>query len=162
MKKEELKNVKKTITNAVGTTKGITLIALVVTISVILILSAITIKLGTQNLAESGDDRLNTELGIVQHAILERYTKASLTGESLPGTQATNEQINKMVSVIGNNKKDTNTSNYYVIDSTNASNLGITNIEYEYIVNYITGEVFNLTKETTSTGEPLYIYAKSN
>lgn len=140
---------------------GITLIALVVTISVILILSAITIKLGTQNLAESGDDRLNTELGIVQHAILERYTKASLTGESLPGTPATSDQINKMVSVV-ESKKDASTSNYYVINPTNAKDLGITNIEYEYIVNYITGEVFNLTKETTSTGEPLYIYAKSN
>ena len=141
---------------------GITLIALVTTILVILILSAITINLGTQNVAENGDNRLNAELGIVQHAILERYTKASLTGESLPGTLATNDQINKMESVIGSTKKDASTSNYYVINSTNAKDLGITNIEYEYIVNYITGEVFNLTKETTSTGEPLYIYAKSN
>ena len=140
---------------------GITLIALVTTILVILILSAITINLGTQNVAENGDNRLNAELGIVQHAILERYTKASLTGETLPGTPATDDQINKMVSVIGS-KKDTNKENYYVINSTNAGNLGITNIEYEYIINYITGEVFNLTKETTSTGEALYIYAKSN
>ncbi len=137
---------------------GVTLIALVITIIIIIILAGITIDIGSENITKSADNRMKSELGIVQHAILERYTKAELTGEVLPGKAAT-DQIAEMEQTI--TKKDSETSNYYIINQTNANELGLKNIEYEYIVNYRTGEVFNLTEKTTSTGEALYIYAKS-
>ena len=138
---------------------GVTLIALVTTIIIMLILAGITINIGSENITRSADNRMKSELGIVQHAILQRYTKAELTGETLPGKVAT-DRIAEMEKII--TKKDSETSNYYIIDHTNANELGLSNIEYEYIVNYKTGEVFNLTKKTTSTGEALYIYAKSS
>ena len=65
---------------------AITLIALVITIVIMLILAGITINMGLQGVDEAKDNKLISELGMVNHALLERKTKASLTHEEYPGT----------------------------------------------------------------------------
>ena len=51
---------------------------------------------------------------------------------------------------------------YYQISQLDLVNMGLENIKNDdaYIINYSTGEVFNITQRKTATGEFLYIYAK--
>ena len=72
---------------------GVTLIALVTTIIIMIILAGITINIGSENITRSADNRMKSELGIVQHAILQRKTKIELTRETPPGEKASSEQI---------------------------------------------------------------------
>ena len=151
---------------------GITLIALTITIIILIIIAGVTIGIGMSGIKQTRENRLITELNMINHAILERYTKASLTGEKYPGIKITETEINidSVISDIANQsgqnitKKDNNYENYYYLTNANGglADLGITNAEDEYIVNYETGEVINYTTKCTGTNQPLYIYAKDN
>ena len=153
--------------------KGITLLALVITMIILMILVGITINIGKNGITESREDAMLSELGIVQNAILQRKTKADLTGENYPGETITEANINleETIEEINNNRtsgeeeisrKDSDDSHYYFLSTENGGleQLGITNSEDAYIVNYETGEVINYTTKLTGTGKPLYIYAK--
>ena len=153
--------------------KGITLLALVITMIILMILVGITINIGKNGITESREDDMLSELGIVQNAILQRKTKADLTGENYPGETITEANINleETIEEINNNRtsgeeeisrKDRDDSHYYFLSTENGGleALGITNSEDAYIVNYETGEVINYTTKLTGTGKPLYIYAK--
>ncbi len=153
--------------------KGITLIALVVIIVVLLILTGITINMGKEGIRESKEDAMLSELGMVQNAVLQRKTKADLTEEAYPGDKIDIATVNSVITEINNQQttgedielKDNSEgkeNNYYLLTNSNngLSNLGITNSEDEYIVNYETGEVINSTTKVTESGKPLYIYAK--
>lgn len=144
--------------------KGITLIALVITIIVLLILAGIAVTSGTIGIGETEDRKLVTELGIVEHAALERYTKANITKEAYPGTAyQTLEQLKTDISQMKDEiqLQDTNIENYYLLKKEDLEELGITNTEDQYIINYKTGEVINQTKQKTTKGKVLYINAKS-
>lgn len=153
--------------------KGITLLALVITIVVLIILSSIAVNVGKDGIKESKEDAMLSELGIVQNAILQRKTKADLTNEEYPGETITEANINleETIEEINDNRasgeeeisrKDSDDSHYYFLSTENGGleELGITNSEDAYIVNYETGEVINYTTKLTGTGKPLYIYAK--
>ena len=153
--------------------KGITLLALVTTIIVLIILVSTIVNISQNGIKESKEDTMLSELGIVQNAILQRKTKADLTDEDYPGETIIEANINleKTIEEINNNrasgeeeiiKKDDDNSNYYFLSTENGGleELGITNSEDAYIVNYETGEVINYTTKLTGTGKPLYIYAK--
>ena len=153
--------------------KGITLLALVITIVVLIILTSITINIGKNEITESKEDTMLSELEIVQNAILQKKTKADLIEEAYPGQTIieANIDLDEVISDINHNKnseedtvnrKDTNDQNYYFLSTENGGlkELGITNSENAYIVNYETGEVINYTKKLTETGKPLYIYAR--
>lgn len=153
--------------------KGITLLALVITIVVLIILASISINVGKNVIKESKEDAMLSELGIVQNAILQRKTKANLTNEDYPGETITEANVNlgKTIEEINDNRasseeeisrKDSDDSHYYFLSTENGGleELGITNSEDAYIVNYETGEVINYTTKLTGTGKPLYIYAK--
>lgn len=151
--------------------RGITLIALVLTIIVLIILASITVNIGMEGIKEAKANTMLSDLAIVQNAILQRKTKADLTDEDYPGeviTQ-TNIDLDDVISEINNKKdseeetvtrKDTDNQNYYYLSTENGGleDLGITNSEDDYIVNYETGEVINYTTKVTGTGIPLYIY----
>lgn len=153
--------------------KGITLLALVITIVVLIILASIAVNVGKDGIKESKEDAMLSELGIVQNAILQRKTKADLTNEDYPGEIITEANINleETIEEINDNRasgeeevirKDNDDSHYYFLSTENGGleKLGITNSEDAYIVNYETGEVINYTTKLTGTGKPLYIYAK--
>ena len=147
--------------------KGITLIALVITIVVLLIIASISIIGGIEGAKTAAENKLLTELDMVQHAALQRYTKAQMTKEDVPGN--TIEDINDVkekVNDINNKISDGNkiylkgrADEYKKLDKDALKELGITNTEDEYIVNYSTGEVINTTREITDSGKALYIYA---
>lgn len=143
---------------------GITLIALVITIIVLLIISGISIG-GTIKINEQAKDSVAiSELNMIQHAILERYTKSKLTHEELPGTNIAKTEVEKTIQEI-NNLANTNISlkgndgNYKELSKTDLENLGITDEKDIYIVNYKTGEVINKTQKVTNKGKALYVYS---
>lgn len=158
--------------------KAITLVALVITILVLLILAGVGTYSGMTSLTKTEDNKLKSELNMVQHAILETYTKYIATGkviqnnDALVGTNLSDSNIGNYYIIKLNGKyyfkydseenkielKDTNISNYYYL-STEAEfkKIGITNNTDKYIVNYITGEVMNITRLKYSSGNAVYI-----
>lgn len=147
--------------------KGITMVALVITIIVLLILASVSIIGATASKNEAKENIALSELQMVQHAALERYTKVTLTGEKYPGTVYTTiEQVKSDVSSIASEitfdtktDKEGNT-NYYLVAPSELAELGITNTEDTYIINYTRGEVINKTKQKTTEGTTLYVCAK--
>ena len=158
--------------NKIKSSSGVTLIALAITIIVLLIIASITITTGTLSIKQAKENKLIAELGMLNHAILERHTKVILTKENYPGVKASEAGIdidaiiNDIASKSGQTiaRKDANKDNYYYLSSSNKglSDLGIKDSEDEYIVNYETGEVINYTTRVTSTKKPLYMYSKNN
>lgn len=154
--------------------KGITLVTLVVTIIILLILSGVGTYVGVNNITETKDSKLSSELLMVQHAILEAYTKYittnkvvknedALVGEKLTGSESYIENFDGKYyfKYDGENKiqlKDTNLSNYYLVSTEDEfKELGISNTEECYVVNYLTGEVMNITKLKDSQGKALFV-----
>ena len=120
---------------------GITLIALVISIIILIILAGISISGTIRGQDETEEGVQIIELNIVQHAILERNTKAQLTKESLPGTIKGTE--------------------YKQLNKEDLEKLGVIDEENIFIVNYSTGEVINKTLKVTKSKKALYIYLKS-
>lgn len=144
--------------------QGITLMVLVITIILLLIISGISITGTLRGHEETEEASEISELNMIQHAILERYTKAQLTKETLPGTDIEKDQVQNIIDEINsesNEQISLKGTEYKRLDTTDLSNLGIKKEEDTFIVNYKTGEVINETKKTTKSGKALYIYAKN-
>lgn len=143
---------------------GITLVALVITMIILLIVSGISITGALHGDKESKSAEQISELNIIQHALLERYTRAQLTKEELPGTTITKADVQKIIDDI-NNKSGENIqlkgTEYKEINKSDLEKLGITGEEDTFIVNYKTGEVINKTARVTNLNKALYVYSKS-
>lgn len=146
---------------------GITIIALVVTIIVLLILAGVTINGVIQGIDETEENKLLSELSMVQHAISERYTKYKLTKDKdiLIGTRIQTSTLEDVPNTIiwkvtqfdatNNPEKE-----YYRLRKLDLSELGLSSNDVtnsSYIVNYSTGEVYNETSKTTKSGKVLYV-----
>ncbi len=147
--------------------KGITLIALVITIIILIIISGISITGTIRGQKQTEESLQMSELNIIQHAILERATKAKLTKETLPGTTIEKEKLQAIIEDIQNRTGKQislkgNETDYKQLNKKDLENLGITKEEDIFIVNYITGEVINETKRVTTSGKILYIYSKND
>lgn len=148
-----------------NSTNGITLVTLVITIVVLVIIAGVSITGTIKGKDETEEAKLFSELNMVQHAILERYTKAQITNETLPGTTIVMSEvqliIDDMNSSTGENiqlkGKDTD---YKKLEQSDLEKLGITGKD-TYIVNYNTGEVINETIKVTKSGKALYIYSRN-
>ena len=144
--------------------EGITLVALVITIILLLIISAVSITGTLRGQNETEEATQISELNMVQHAILERYTKAQLTKEELPGTLITKVEVEKIMNDINERTGENITlkgTEYKRLDNSDLEQLGITNEEDSFIVNYKTGEVINETIKVTKSGSALYVYSKN-
>ena len=140
--------------------KGITLVSLVITVIILLIISGISITGAIRGIEQSQENIQFSELNIVQHAILERYTKAQLTKEILPGEPIKDLELNSIIEEIKNKTGESITlkgGEYLQLNKMDLENLGITEENDEFIVNYSTGEVINKTQKVTLSGKILYI-----
>ena len=149
--------------------EGITLVALVIAIILLLIISGISITGTLRGQNETEEATQISELNMVQHAILERYTKAQLTKaqltkEELPGTLIAKTEVEEIINDI-NAKSGKNITlkgtEYKRLDVSDLKNLGIKKEEDSFIVNYKTGEVINETIKVTKSGSALYVYSKN-
>ena len=145
--------------------KGITMVALITTIILLLIISGISITGVIRGLDETEESSQVSQLNMIQHALLERSTKAQFTQEELPGTEINEQELQNVVNEI--NEKSTNKiilkgnmQDYKELSTNDLKNLGISKDKNIYIVNYKTGEVINKTIKVTKSGRALYIYAK--
>lgn len=143
--------------------KGITLIALTIMIIILIILAGISITGAVRGNEATQENKQFSELNIVQHAILERYTKSKITEETLPGTNIEVSTVQSIIdeinSTTGSNIKLKGT-NYVELKEDDIAQLGIDKTKDTYIVNYETGEVINKTKKISKEGKALYIYSK--
>ncbi len=149
------------------TQKGITIVSLVITIILLLIISSIGINFGINGINSTKDSKLEAELNMVQHAILEQYTKYKTTKDMvyLVGNKVSEEQLKDITSELGItlvNIPDTySNKDYYKLDKASLNEIGIRDTYDEYIVNYISGEVINITQKKLSNNNPLYTKARS-
>ena len=155
--------------------KGITLVALVITIIVLTILAGITVgsiteKKGT--LKTTNDEILLYELNEIQQAVLELNIKYKQTGAQsyFEGTKITRDEADDYLQEIASESGKTITlkltdeedtlsddKSYYKLVKSDLDHMGLQNSQDEYVVNYYTGEIFNITTKVTSDGRPLYI-----
>ena len=149
--------------------KGVTLVALVITIVVMIMVSAITIPVGIDHVNRSKDQKLLSEIEMVNNAIGQRYILYNKTKnvDLLIGTPlelgevetlASNRGIELVNIPVGFSEEE---KAYYEIIPEDLIELGFENAEHIYIVNYLTGEVINKTVAITGGGEILYTYSRS-
>lgn len=145
--------------------KGITLVSLIITVILMFILAGISISIGTGQMKTADDSRLTTELEMVQHAVLEQYTKYKTTKDKvyLVGNKITIEEAKQIATELGitlaNIPNTYDNKDYYRLDKASLTAIGIQESTDEYIINYISGEVMNITVKKTSGNKPLYIKA---
>lgn len=155
--------------------KGITLAALVVTIIVLMIILSISIGTGMSSVKNTKDRKFQAELQVVQQACISEYTKAKQLGYLVDNSTIPLNFVGTPIDVLTEypnvswvlNNADTaiGYKKYFSLDSKDleflsirkTELLGIQKSEYEFIVNYYTGEVYNKTIRETSKHIPLYI-----
>ncbi len=148
--------------------KGVTLIALVVTIIVLLILAGVTISSTMDGVDDAQENKLWSELEAVQHAVVQRYTKYQLTKDTsmLVGKQVNPEPLPNGKKWKLNQADSTEAEKaYYELNTDALSQLGLEpgtgSYTDTYIVNYYTGEVYNKTRQKVPNGETvLYMTLK--
>ena len=146
---------------------GITIIALVVTILVLLILAGVTINGVIHGIDESEENKLLSELSMVQHAITQRYTKYELTKDKdiLVGTRIQTSTLENVPNTINWKVTQFDEINnpereYYRVNKSDLVKLGLSGddkTDSSYVVNYSTGEVYNETSKQTKSGKVLYL-----
>lgn len=146
--------------------KGITMVALVITIIILLILAGISVTGVIRGIDETNESTQISQLEMVQHALLERKTKADLTKkETLPGTTADYTELQNLINEINTMSSANitlrgNKEDYKELSTADLKELGIEKETNTFIVNYKTGEVINKTQKVTKAGRALYTYAK--
>ncbi len=148
--------------------KGISLITLILTIIVILILTAIFLSTGLDSIFEAKGSKNANEIAQLKSAISDRFNSylknedtVALTGKLAKNTYTTDECINKIISTLDfekatdeeketqKNKISNNISRDYekyvmIIESGDMAQLGLENYSKtnRYIVDYYTGMVY--------------------
>ncbi len=153
--------------NKVKKENGITMLALVIIVVVLMILASFMINLGGINVDGSVDAKLDEELKMVQYAVMQQYMKYNTTNDPA-NVVYTRDYNNNILDFVNENYKgiillhtpsesDEVYKKYYLINSADLKKLGIQESNYSYIVNYYTGEVFNANTFKTSKNKKLYI-----
>ena len=151
--------------------KGITLVALIVTVIVMLIIASVSIYSNTGDIEKSSEQIEFAELEQVKYLVGEVYLNYTKTKNTnfLIGTKITENEANTLAEEIGVRlitipsrfNKQTEAA-YYRLEPENLTRIGVVNPKDTYIVNYVTGEVINETKLTTNSGVALYTYLRDN
>ena len=166
--------------------KGITLIALAITVIVLIILASVGTYSGVSALRNSKEKSQISEIGMVQQAVIESYTKYEMVKDMnenaaeqyLIGQQMNYSDVQDIIDEINSKSEESVTLKittnygdvegttekqpeyYYLLGLDDLEKIGISQAEGDtYIVNYLTGEVINQELLVTRNGIPLYIYA---
>lgn len=158
--------------------KGITLIALVVTIIILLIIASVATYTGISSIQDSKNQSYISEVKMLQQVVVENYTKYLTTkdekylrGEPIDysdmeeleynmNSKSSKENITLKMMDYGNVTSSANPVYYYRLSENDLKEMEVSVVnEDSYIINYYTGEVFNETLLVTGDGVPLYVYA---
>ena len=110
--------------------RGITLVALVITVILLLIISGISVTGTIKGQKETESSKQIYELNVIQHAVLERHTKTQLTKEeTLPGTDIAYGDVKDVIEDInsktGGNISLKETTEYKKLNNTDLESLGV-------------------------------------
>ena len=134
--------------------EGITLIALIVTIIVMLIIAGVSVYSGTDEIKSAKENMYFSELTIIQHAVEEAYYQYKLTKNENYFNKFEDSVATDIASVAANlgiTLQVTNLVNanpdvlYYRLTPEKLKEIGIKSSENTFIVNFSTGEVINET-----------------
>lgn len=139
---------------------GVTMAVLVITIIVLAVVASIIIQYSIDALDYSKEKEQLANLSTVQHAIYERYEQYKITKDedffigtvaSNPGGDVTwkDEGIYWEASEV--DKK------YYTLSKEDLKKIGIEDSKDTYIINYYTGEVYNVSSKKSAKGTLLYL-----
>lgn len=139
---------------------GVTILALVVTITIMAIISFAVFYTAKGINTEIDDDILLAELETVHHIVLQEWNKKLTLGNSYKyiheETTVTSTNFdNYKASLSGVTFKKTY-DKYYELTPSDLESLGAKNVSSKYLVCYETGEVANITEYKTDSGEILY------
>lgn len=147
--------------------KGVTLAILIVVIITVIILLGISINMGVDSIDESVDEQFKSELYIVQQAIYQKSIENESIGDSaeIVGTVISDiskyKEFENAYKKINEKEIDIINTTYYVLKKEDLEKLGLSGkrvSESEFIVNYITGEVYNNAKNYyTDDITPMYL-----
>ena len=162
----------------IGNRNGITLVALVITIVVFMIIISITLNYGVSELHEVTNKKTEAELGIVQEAVMQRYALVQAEHKLglRVGTDTQPAEFVGTIITSATGDSDLRSFSNVTLKNGYSSNVGLTfeecyyklgendlkelNIEKgdngdtegtkerQYIVNYFTGEVFDIANKT--------------
>lgn len=152
--------------------KGITLAALVITIIVLLIIGGVSIYTGISSMKDAEDGILISEMEQVKNFIGQSYFNYLKTEDEsfFVGTEISDSEVIALIQprtiitipeeyyIDSNTKKPI--ARFRTLNQEQLESVGIEKCQNEYIVNYLTGEVINKTKKTTSRGDLLYTYIR--
>lgn len=143
--------------------KGVTLVALALTILVIIIIAGVGVYEGTKGISTAKDSKLMSEVGMVQHAVLQQYVKYNTTNNDIYilGTKIDKSIVTQVAQQMGiqlvSIPDNYTNADYYKLTVGDMEKLGFENVSDEFIVNYVSGEVINYTNKTDSKGNPVYV-----
>lgn len=140
---------------------GITMLILVITVIVLGIIASIVIHYSISGKEYSEEKKLLANLEAVKHAVYQQYEEYKMTEDKslLVGELATEDEKKELQDnewqLTSSKEAD---GKYYKLTKKDLEEIGIKNETDEYIVNYKTGECFNLTKKRTEENHhELYI-----
>lgn len=142
--------------------KGITIVSLIITIIVTIIILGMSITASVENADKSKDSVAVSELGMVCNALVQTKTKLDIIKESednYPGTPISAPEFNRISSILRkeNIELEGQVEDYRKITPEEGmEQMGLQSTEDTYIVSFVTGEVFNYTKQNTKEGKLLY------
>ena len=146
--------------------KGITLVALTITVIVTLIIASVSITVSLDNAKKSRESIAKSELGMVGNAIVQTNTKYEIAKEDPNNSigkkieQSQYDEINAVLQTKSLSLKSNQVGDYILLEPEKGlKQIGINNTEDTYIVSFKTGEVFNYTKKKTNEGTILYVNA---
>ena len=150
--------------------KGITLVALIITIIVVLIIAGAATYSGIGEIETSQEQMALAELEEVKHFVGESYLNYMSTRNTnfLVGDKLTDGEATSLATRIGvtlisiPSSYNDDEKAYYRLNPNNLLKIGVKKSEDTYVVNYVTGEVINETKLKTSSGQTLYTYLRKN
>lgn len=143
----------------IQSSKGITIVALILTIAVLMILASVTIYAGDNIIKQAKLQNINTNMMLIQAKVKTISEQAKFNKDT------SNYKGNMISSVIGNKKIDNLVSNgiiedvtkYYLLSQNDLNSMGLEkiNIEDGYIINYETEEIIYV-KGFQNHGEVYY------
>ncbi len=125
--------------------KGITIVSLIITIIVLLIISGVTVYVGTSVIKQATLQTINTNMMLIQAKTktIAEQAKFNNNKENYKGTILSEVSGNKKIDEMVNAGIIDDKSKFYLLSKDDLVSMGLEKIEIEegYIVNYETEEV---------------------
>lgn len=152
--------------------RGVTLVALSITVIVVIMLTTITANIGLDSINSTKDRKLQAELQMISQVVATEFSKAIElntidvnSSDTVPkpdnfiGTEISASDLPSISSGVTwkLGSEASGYKAYFRLEPTDLEKLGVKNAEDSYIVNYYTAEVYNVTRKVSSKGAPLYV-----